>query len=172
MPYQVEAIANRFLAIARSSGEPLDPMKIQKLVYFAHGWHLGLGGGPLCADRVEAWRWGPVFPELYHCVKRWGNRAIRKPLEIRDFDGRHYRWTTPEVSGEPDFSRRVIQRVWDVYGHMSGWALSQLTHEKGTPWDKIRASYPGMRDVEIPNELIQQYFEEKARSVRAARAGE
>lgn len=144
-------------------------MKIQKLVYFAHGWHLGLGGGPLCADRVEAWRWGPVFPELYHSVKRWGNRAIRKPLEIVDYDGRHYRWTTPELPEQTDFSSRVIDRVWEVYGPRTGWALSQLTHQQGTPWDTIRARYPGVRNVEIPSPLIREYFERKVQAARAGR---
>lgn len=167
MPYQVEAVANRFLAVAKAAEEPVDPMKVQKLVYFAHGWHLGLGKGPLCADRVEAWRWGPVFPDLYHRVKKWGNRAIRAPLEIFDYDGRKYDWTRPELPAEADFSDRVIRRVWEVYGQMSGWELSQLTHEKGGPWHTIRTRYPGERDREIPNHLIRRHFEQKVQAARA-----
>ena len=38
-------------------------------MYFGHGWHLGYGQGALSAEHAQAWRWGPVFPELYHAVK-------------------------------------------------------------------------------------------------------
>ena len=73
MPYLAVAVGNLFLKIAESAGESLDPMKIQKLVYFGHGWHLEYGLGALSAEHVEAWRWEPVFPGLYHRIKIWGS---------------------------------------------------------------------------------------------------
>ena len=97
MPYPAAAVANSFLDIAKVAEESVDPMKVQKLVYFAHGWHLGYDRGALSTELAQAWRWGPVFPDLYHAVKIWGNRAIAKPVRALEFDRGKLRWSTPSV---------------------------------------------------------------------------
>lgn len=161
MPYPAVAVANNLLHIAKAAGESVDPMKVQKLVYFAHGWHLGYDRGALSAELAQAWRWGPVFPDLYHAVKLWGNRAIAKPVRAFEFDRGKLRWSTPSVPPEDIFAVGLIERVWEVYGHMSGLALSQLTHERGGPWQVIRAIEPGARNLVISNHIIREYFARK-----------
>ena len=127
MLYLSEAIANSFLAVGRSAGEPVNPMKIQKLAYFSHGWHLGYGLGALSAENAEAWRWGPVFPGLYHAVKRWGSGPIMDDISVfaRVDRGGKFGWTVPKIPAEEIFVHRLLQRVWDVYEHKSGLALSK-----------------------------------------------
>ena len=161
MPYPAAAVANNLLHIAKAAGESVDPMKVQKLVYFAHGWHLGYDRGALSAELAQAWRWGPVFPDLYHAVKIGGNRPIAKPVRAIEYDRGKLRWSTPSVPPEDSFAVRLIERVWEVYGHMSGLALSQLTHERGGPWQVIRAIEPGARNLVIPNPIIREYFARK-----------
>ncbi|MCD8455896.1 DUF4065 domain-containing protein [Xylella taiwanensis] len=46
-------------------------MQVLKLVYIAHGWHLGFRQEPLLNKRVEAWRHGPVIRSLYEKVKKY-----------------------------------------------------------------------------------------------------
>ena len=41
------AIANFFITLGVERECPPTQMKLQKLVYFAHGWHLGLYDQPL-----------------------------------------------------------------------------------------------------------------------------
>ena len=160
MLYLSEAIANSFLAIGRSAGEPLDPMKIQKLAYFSHGWHLGYGLGALSAEHAEAWRWGPVFPQLHHAVKRWGSGPIMKDISVfaRVDTGRQFEWTVPKIPAEEISVHRLLQRVWKVYGHMSGAALAKLTHEPAGPWSVTRKQHPGVQNMEITNRTIAAYF--------------
>lgn len=160
MPYPVAAVANSFLDVGKSVGEPIDPMKMQKLVYFAHGWHLGYGLGALSADHAQAWRWGPVFPELYHAVKIWGSGAIMRPVSTVEVDGGQFRPNTPTVPAST-VAVQLIRRVWDIYGHMNGLALSQLTHVHGGPWQVVRERSPGERNLVIPNSLIREYFARK-----------
>ena len=55
MTYQAVAIANAFIDIGKqNNATDLTPMKLQKLVYFAHGWNLGATGRPLINEEVEA----------------------------------------------------------------------------------------------------------------------
>jgi uncharacterized phage-associated protein len=123
MAYPPAAVANAFLDLARNSHEPLDPMKIQKLVYFAHGWHLGRDSGPLISEPIEAWDYGPVVPTLYRDLKPYGAGAITEHL--KDFEPKPeggFRWVAPTVSDAIELS--FLGRIWDVYGKLSATQLS------------------------------------------------
>lgn len=173
MPLLSKAVANYFLDLVKESGETLDPMKIQKLVYFGHGWHLAFTGDPLIDDQVQAWDYGPVVPTLYHEFKKWGNGAIREPAFRSEFyssdssNSTIYRTVVPSIfdfggsSGKVLFAKELIEKTWEVYRHMTAIELSQLTHEPGSPWLEIRKRYPGLRSVGIPNGKIRRHFEEK-----------
>ena len=72
------AIANYFIKKPFEDGTELTPMKLLKLVYAAHGWHLDLAGEPLIGERVEPWKYGPVVPSAYDEFKDYGDRNITK----------------------------------------------------------------------------------------------
>lgn len=67
--------ANRILQHAGEQGMSLTPLQLMKLTYMSHGWALGILGRPLFNDRVEAWKYGPVIPTLYHKTKEYGSSA-------------------------------------------------------------------------------------------------
>jgi len=54
---------------------------MQKLVYFCEGWHLAVFGESLVQEQFEAWQRGPVVPDLYHSLKRFGANPIRGRLK-------------------------------------------------------------------------------------------
>jgi uncharacterized phage-associated protein len=85
MPFPAEAVANEFLELAKKDGEALSPMKLLKLVYFAHGWHLALTGEPLIEEPVQAWQFGPVIPSIYHQFKRFGSGPINEFALVDQF---------------------------------------------------------------------------------------
>ena len=60
-------IANYFLLKDKSMKN--DVMKVLKLVYISHGFHLALTNDPLIKENVMAWQYGPVIPELYFQLK-------------------------------------------------------------------------------------------------------
>lgn len=162
MPYPATAIANEFLTIAKAERKDLSPMKLQKLVFFAHGWCLALTGKPLISDRVEAWQYGPVIPSLYHEFKYSGNGAITVPATTIGFDRGKMCFETISLDDYPDDEERrdakqIIARVFDVYKDYSAVQLSNATHMQGTPWQQVYRE--GVRNLTIPDETIKSYFQ-------------
>jgi uncharacterized phage-associated protein len=139
-------VANRFLALANERGDALTPMQLLKLVYIAHGWMLGLYGRPLISDDVQAWQYGPVIPQLYNKLKQYRGSSVTAPVAVSD------------DSDVPDASEDdVICQVYDVYGSMSGPALSRITHAAGTPWSQTYER--GEFGLVIPIDLIEDHYQ-------------
>ena len=142
MPYDPKAIANYFLKLAAEHDQTLDPMKIQKLVYFANGWHLAVKGDPLINEQVEAWSYGPVIRSLYNALRTYGDRPVTAPCVRRDSDfqvvGVH---DLGDVPDQAKFTKALLDRIWAIYGGYSAIQLSNETHRPGSPWDTISKRY-------------------------------
>lgn len=141
--YSVMNIADAILKIAKRQGKRLTPLQLMKLVYIAHGWSLGLGRGDLFADRIEAWKYGPVIPDLYRATKHWG----RNPISFDKIGD-----DLVPVDGDTEV---FLTDVVEKYGNLSGIALSSLTHQSGTPWDRM---YEDGANNEIPDDLIEAHY--------------
>ena len=121
------------------------PMHVLKLAYISHGWMLGLMDDVLLYEPIEAWRYGPVVPSIYHRYKSFGGQAIDL--------------TPVDRSGDLDpMQCSVIEAVDDVYRDFSAIVLSGLTHKKNTPWHKTVRLY-GVGAI-IPNNVIAEYYKE------------
>lgn len=115
------AVADYFLSLAdEDAGDLISNLKLQKLVYYAQGFHLALFDKPLFPEPIEAWTHGPVVPDLYHAYKDHGSGSIPSPEEI-DFD----LYTEEE--------QELLDEVYAVYGQFSAWKLRNMTHEEA-PW--------------------------------------
>jgi uncharacterized phage-associated protein len=167
MPYDPRAIANYFLKVAAEHDQSLDPMKLQKLVYFANGWHLAIKDMPLINEQVEAWPYGPVIPSLYRAFRKFGNLPVTAPAVRRD--------SAFEIVGVPDlgdvpdqaeFTRAFLNRIWDIYGGYTSIQLSNETHLVGSPWHDVLTEYHGAipKRTDIPAGLMKRYFRTLARS--------
>ena len=168
MPFTSKAVANSILLRAWEHKIAVSPMKLQKLVYYSHGWHLAVVGDRLINRKSEAWKFGPVVPTLFHEFKKFGNQPIDtlavsyqetgpgmfdfKPME-----------PTIEIeaveSGLNPLTIPVVEKVLSEYGQFSATKLSNMTHEPGGPWDQIWNSGQPVDDgTDIPNELISGHF--------------
>ena len=114
---------------------PVDAMKLQKLLYYAQGWHLAITGQPLFTDSIEAWRDGPVVPVVYS-----GHRGRRKVSS----------WPSGNPAALDKDSVQLLDLVCASYGELSGDDLSKLTHSED-PWLQARR---GLREDEPGDELI------------------
>ena len=146
--HDAREIANWFII----NGDFLTPLQIIKLVYMSHGWMLGLQDRPLFRQDVEAWKYGPVIPDVYHELKIYGNSPVEKPIK-----------GVVKVNLE-DIELDLIQQVNRLYGGFSGIRLSQITHADGSPWHQIWMKHK--RSAIIPNELIKDYYRNLAEKRR------
>lgn len=134
-------IARYFITLVdEESGEKLTHLKLQKLVYYAQGFHLALYDTPLFPEPIEAWAHGPVVPELYHLYKKYEAQALPLPEE-------------GDFSIYPSDVKELLNEVHTVYGQFSAWKLRDLTHEE-PPW---KNAY-GTGDSTISQEAMRTFF--------------
>jgi uncharacterized phage-associated protein len=157
-PYSPKAIANAFLQRAFNAKKLIGHLKLQKLVYIAHGYYLAFTNGvPLVNEPFEAWDYGPVSRSLYDEFRSVGRDQItRLAMEI-DWDNEGD-IPTPAPVGDTTVEQ-VIDFVFKAYGDRTPFALSDLTHKDGWAWDRARkADKYQLRNKDIDNELIKEDF--------------
>lgn len=154
--HRVLAVANRFLQMAEEEGVRLTPMHLQKLCYMAHGFDLAFFDQRLIADDVEAWSYGPVYPDLYDALKRYGSGPVGGLIHENNWA------SAPNIRGdlvEERFSRdeeNVLRRVFETYARFPAFKLSALTHEEGSPWQQVFRG--GGHNPIIADHMIRDYF--------------
>lgn len=127
--YSPLEVANTFIQKFGASGD-IDHLKLQKLVYCAYGWWLVEKEYPLTAEAPQIWKHGPVFNSLYHALSLHGAKPITRPQSIT--------WSAdPSLIPENEEASKLIDWVWQRYGHQTGGELSNLTHRPGTAWHKM-----------------------------------
>ncbi|RYD50761.1 MAG: DUF4065 domain-containing protein [Sphingobacteriales bacterium] len=147
--YPSIAIANYFIEKSLAEQTPLTPMKLQKLVYNAHGWYLALTHTNLIGEDVCAWSYGPVIPQLYHAFKGYGKSNITKSAQ-------DFLMNVFTVNSQDQFSKDFLDKIWDTYKNLSAIQLSNDTHKEGSPW--AQCYKPETKHVVIPSKIIESYF--------------
>ncbi|MEG7882903.1 Panacea domain-containing protein [Bacillus paranthracis] len=61
-----------------NTNESITHLKLQKLLYYAQGWNLGIHGELMFTDDIHAWVNGPVVPTIYNRFKRYEYFEIGK----------------------------------------------------------------------------------------------
>jgi uncharacterized phage-associated protein len=137
-------------------------MTLLKILYFAHAWHLAKFDSPLVGQPFEAWKHGPVSRVVYEQLKGLGSKPIT--AKLKSFSANEAKYVDTPYEFDPE-TRRLLENVYDYYALYHPFTLSDLTHEKGSPWESIwgeaeKGAVPGMV---IPDQLIKEWFrEEKA----------
>lgn len=130
-------VANVFLKLSDpESGDALTNLKLQKLVYYAQGFHLAIYGIVLFNETILHWDHGPVIRELYDELKQYGSDSIPIP---ENFD----------VNIFSEDQIKLIEEVNNVYGQFSAWKLRDMTHAE-SPWVNTKKDEPITPDMMAP----------------------
>lgn len=161
------AVANYFIDLAIAEDKPLTQLGLMKRVYIAHGFSLAIYNKSLLDhrfDRVEAWRYGPVIPCVYHSFKQYRSNPITDKTIIMEWDAAADRavFHTPEL--RDDDAKAIINMVWRRYQGMSDSEMVSLTHKPGTPWAYC---YVEGLNKPIPDEVTELYYKKVVEHVAA-----
>ena len=118
-------------------------LKLQKLLYILHGWHLAITDEPVFEDEVEAWAYGPVVRKVYKAFRIYGDKPIG------DLGGDKTR-----VDASKDLFNEMLSVVWEKYKGFSSFDLVNATHARGTPWDLARENDEKI----IDNDVIRDHY--------------
>ena len=131
-------VAHYFVSLVdEEAGDSISNLKLQKLLYYAQGFHLAFYDVPLFPEAIKAWIHGPVVPQVYHEYRDYGAGAIPvTPVNLDDY--------SPEI-------RALLEEVYTVYGQFTASKLRDLTHEE-PPWKNTPQSET------IPLGLMKEFF--------------
>ena len=141
----VHAVADRL--IARLAGA-VTPLALQKLLYYAQGWHLAAHDEPLFDEEIQAWKYGPVVPLVYRRFRQLGDGRIPRAAIMTNPDG---------ILARPVLE--LLDWIGDRYGTLSAIELMRRTHNEA-PWREIWGDRPADdegRDV-IPLDRLRAFF--------------
>lgn len=152
------SVANLLIDLSLRDDKPITQLSLMKMVYISHGFSLALINLSLLDPRfdvVEAWKFGPVIPSVYHSFKCYRDKQITHRTIVVELDnyGR-------EIYVEPDLNdnraRTIVEMVWNRYNKYSESELVNLTHKPGTPW---ALCYEESLNKEIPDSFTKLYYE-------------
>jgi uncharacterized phage-associated protein len=153
--YKAAVIGNYFVEKGVENGAALTPMQINKLTSISHGFYLALTGEPLIGEPIEAWEYGPVVRTVYELFRPYGRTQVHACTFQCDIECRQFL-----ALKEDQDAKHVLEGVWMGYGQLSGYQLSAISHEQGTPWSKVWHEQGGKkhRNTIIPDYLLRDYY--------------
>jgi uncharacterized phage-associated protein len=130
---------------AEDLAAPVDPMSLEKLVYYAQCFYLVVKREKLFDDEIRAWRFGPVVRSVYDQYAKFA----ANPIILKEGD-----W--PPLSEEV---QRHLEEVVGFFGRLTAIELSNATHEEG-PWANARLGYNrhDNSDVLMHVEDLRRYY--------------
>lgn len=154
MSYRAKTIAYAFVKRGIDEGIPVTQMKLQKMVYVAHGIHLALYSEPLIKEHFQAWKYGPVVRDIYSSYKFYGS----KPIYHTDWLFSQESMIANELNTLDTKATKTIDTTWDALKTLNAGQLSNWTHKDESPWAQVYVE--GVNDIVIPNEVIGNYFKQ------------
>lgn len=146
-------VAQSILNFAKKDGIYLSGGKLHKLVYFAQAIHLAaFGGRPLIDEKIKAWNFGPLVPELYNLIHQYGNKVLPYELPLIGI--------TPIDKASSEYTS--IISTWSAYKDVNDAHLKLVSTLKGTPWHQVWSDEYA-RYGAIPEHVIQAYYANQLR---------
>lgn len=142
--YSALDVARYIILYCNRLGQTISNLKLQKILYFVQAEFLVSNGKPCFSERIEAWDFGPVVPDVYHRYKVYGGASI------------------PCIGADDNYcpfnekDRKLADGIIKECAKYSASMLVEITH-KQSPWQK---AYQKRSGTLISNESIKSFFQE------------
>ena len=99
--------------------KPISNLQLQKFLYYIQGLNLALLGKCMFKNEIEAWKYGPVVPDIYY---RFSSNSSQEIIGIK-----------PKEEVLSDSEKEIIKFVANNLKDIDPWDLVKSTHEED-PW--------------------------------------
>ena len=157
--YEARDVSHYIIVYSNNKDYGVSNLKLQKLLYFIQAYFLANDYPPCFYEKIEAWSFGPVVPEVYREYKQYGAMDIPTSDYYFKIDENNiwdsHRVYYKDIIAEQD--KFIIREIVDRFADYAATDLVTITHEQ-RPW--IEAFSKG-RNSEITTEAIKNYFKEE-----------
>lgn len=140
--YSAKQVAQYIINKCSVEERPVSNLKLQKLLYFVWIEYRKRTDKKLFDDKIYAWQFGPVVPEVYYDYCAYGGMDIDR------------RYDNDEIGIRAE-DKAILDASLAGYLNCSVSRLVSMTHERGKPWYQIYVQQGGVKQ-EIPFSLIEQ----------------
>ena len=136
-------IAKAIRYSAKQHNLSVNMTQIQKLMYIIYGTILVIHKERLTTEHPSAWPYGPVFPRVHKKIK------LSDDITEEAYN---------EIKNRCSFITSIIYQVVQIFGKLSAGQLSELSHQKDSPWDIAVQNSGGKWNTKLDDEDIFNYF--------------
>lgn len=137
--YKVLDIAEYIIQKSSNMGNPIDHLKLQKILYYVQAKFLVEKNEKCFSEQILAWRFGPVVESVYRKYSKYSSMNLYPKNEI-------YQDNTID-----SYDMNLIDSILQKYSDKNAWFLVEQTHRE-KPWIKTSQS------SEIKVEDIRDYY--------------
>lgn len=145
--YKALDVAHYIISSCNGQGKGISNLKLQKILYFVQAEFLVSANKPCFEDRIEAWDFGPVVPNVYHQYKIYGSAII--PSNLNDS-------LVPFYKMIKHSDRLLIDGIITETSTYTAAQLVEITHNQ-SPW---KNAYRRGFNNQITNKSILDFFKE------------
>lgn len=148
------------------AGQPLEKLKLVKLIYLADRLSLKERGKPLNFDEYYSMPHGPVASSVLNGMNGKLDQTRWSALQLAS-DNRHV--SVVSNPGDDQLSRadkRILDTIWQSFGHMTAWQLRTWTHEHCSEYVEVEEGRLSIDLADILEAVGQDRPIEYARDVR------
>ena len=122
--------------------ETITILQLQKLLYYIQGGFISKTGSIIFDNKIEAWQYGPVIPDVYY----WFNKFISEPI------------INVKSSVKLDKNEeKIIKEIVSDKIKIDAWKLVSQVHEE-LPWKR---NYSPNSKFEITVEDLKEFFKKE-----------
>lgn len=154
--YDIRKAAQVAAFFCQKAGDSINVVKLVKLVYLADRHSMATSGTPITNDTFVSMKLGPVVSATYNFIKGEASSEDWDDL-ISDRENHLVGLARPLSDDDDDelskYEVRMLNQVWEKFGHMDQWALVNWTHDNCPEWED-----PGASSSPIPYERVFKFL--------------
>ncbi|SCZ72958.1 MULTISPECIES: Panacea domain-containing protein [Photorhabdus] len=144
-----EKVAQMAAYLLHKRGGRMAYLKLMKLLYLADRVSMNDYGYPITGDRMVSMPRGPVLSQTLNLITgdyasdEFGWGAWMKSEENYEISLKRKGVTRDDFASLSDAELKVLDAIWEQFGHMSRFDIVEYTHKHCTEWqDPGGSSYP------------------------------